>query len=246
MIFIIIIVIIIYLIIKVNTPQIKGSIGESRVSNTLRYLPPDYIPMHDIMIKNSKGKTSQIDHLILSEYGLFVIETKNYKGWIFGNEKLEYWTQVIYKEKNKFRNPIKQNWSHIYALKNILSSYKQIKYFPIVVFTGSANLKDIESEVPVIYKTSLNQIIKNSSNIRCLTNEEVLKIKKILESTEIIEKDFKKEHIHNIHQNITEKQLKKRNLICPRCNSELKLRNGKYGKFYGCSNYPNCKFTMKY
>lgn len=107
-------------------------------------------------------------------------------------------------------------------------------------------MKDIESKAPVIYETSLNQIIKNNSNLRCLTNEEVQKIKEVLESIEIIEKDFKKEHIHNIHQNITEKQSKERNLICPRCNSELKLRNGEYGKFYGCSSYPKCKFTMKY
>ena len=66
--------------------------------------------------------TSQIDHLVLSEYGIFVIETKRYKGWIFGSEKAENWTQVIFKEKHQFRNPVKQNWSHVYALKSVLTA----------------------------------------------------------------------------------------------------------------------------
>lgn len=56
-----------------------------------------------------------IDHVVISKYGVFVIETKNYRGWIIGNEKSEYWTQVIYKRKERLYNPIKQNYGHIKA-----------------------------------------------------------------------------------------------------------------------------------
>ena len=246
MIVIIFIVLILVIVFKINSSKIKGSVGEFKVNTRINFLGNEYISLNDILIKSSNGNTSQIDELVLSEYGIFIIETKNYKGWIFGNEKSENWTQVIFKEKHTFRNPIKQNWSHVYALKNVLSEFPNIHYFPIVVFTGDATLKGIESTVPVIYSNRLNSTIKNLSSEKCLSQTEVEKIKSILESVEITEKMARKEHVKNIKQNIVEKQLKMENLICPRCNGELKLRNGRNGKFYGCSNYPRCRFTMPY
>ena len=246
MIVIIFIVLILVILFKINSSKIKGSVGEFKVNTRLNFLGNEYISLNDILIKSSNGNTSQIDELVLSEYGIFIIETKNYKGWIFGNEKSENWTQVIFKEKHTFRNPIKQNWSHVYALKNVLSEFPNIHYFPIVVFTGDATLKGIESTVPVIYSNRLNSTIKNLSSEKCLSQTEVEKIKSILESVEITEKMARKEHVKNIKQNIVEKQLKMESLICPRCNGELKLRNGRNGKFYGCSNYPRCRFTIPY
>ena len=246
MIVFIVFILIIVIVLKINSSKIKGSIGEAKVNTRLNFIGKEYIVLKDILIKSSNGYTSQIDELVLSEYGLFVIETKNYKGWIFGNEKAENWTQVIYKEKHTFRNPIKQNWSHIYALKSLLSDYPNIKYHPIVVFSGNATLKSIESSIPVIYSNKLNSTIRKLSFEKCLSIDEVNKIQTILESSELKERNARKEHIKNIKQNVREKKIKMANLICPRCNGELKLRNGRNGKFYGCSNYPRCKFTMPY
>ena len=246
MIVVVILIVIVYFLIKIYTPKIKGSIGEAKVNTRLNFLGKEYIVLKDILINSSNGYTSQIDELVLSEYGIFVIETKNYKGWIFGNEKTENWTQVIYKEKYSFRNPIKQNWSHIYALKNLLSDFPNIKYHPIVVFSGNATLKSIESSIPVIYSKRLNSTIRKLSLQKCLSIDELNKIQSLLESAEITEKHARKEHIKNIKQNVKENKIKMANLICPRCNGELKLRTGRNGKFYGCSNYPRCKFTMPY
>ena len=246
MIIVLILIILVYFLIKIYSPKIKGSIGEAKVNTRLNFLGKEYIVLKDILINSTNGYTSQIDELVLSEYGLFVIETKNYKGWIFGNEKAENWTQVIYKEKHTFRNPIKQNWSHIYALKSLLSDYPNIRYYPIVVFSGNATLKSIESSIPVIYSNRLNSTIRKLSFEKCLSIDEVNKIQTILESSELKERNARKEHIKNIKQNVKEKKIKMANLICPRCNGELKLRNGRNGKFYGCSNYPRCKFTMPY
>ena len=190
MIVIIFIVLILVIVFKINSSKIKGSVGEFKVNTRLNFLGNEYISLNDILIKSSNGNTSQIDELVLSEYGIFIIETKNYKGWIFGNEKSENWTQVIFKEKHTFRNPIKQNWSHVYALKNVLSEFPNIHYFPIVVFTGDATLKGIESTVPVIYSNKLNSTIKNLSSEKCLSQTEVEKIKSILESVEITEKSL--------------------------------------------------------
>ncbi len=239
-----IIVVVIYIILKLSSPKIKGSIGEFKTNINLSFLGSEYTVVNNVIIRNSNGTTSQIDHIVLSEYGIFVIETKNYKGWIFGNEKSEKWTQIVFKEKHSFINPVRQNWGHVYALKGLLTNFPNIKYYPIVVFAGSATLKDIQSSVPVIYENSLNETIRGQSTEKCLSYSDISKIHEILLSTEITEKGYIKEHIQNVKNNINEQHIKRDNRICPRCNGELKLRNGKYGQFYGCSNYPRCNFTM--
>ncbi|NLM00487.1 MAG: hypothetical protein GX220_03415 [Treponema sp.] len=230
-----------------NATKIKGWLGEKTISIRLEKLDiSKYVILNDIFIKNEKGTTSQIDHLVVSVYGIFVIETKNYKGWIFGNEKAENWSQIIYKQKNFFRNPVKQNWSHVYALKSLLKDYKDIRYIPVVVFAGSAVLKQIVSNVPVIYDYEIKNFIQEYPVERCISFEDVKQIVSILENANIKDKEIRKKHVNNIHKTVIERQLKMENLICPRCNSELKLRNGRNGKFYGCSNYPRCRFTMSY
>ena len=84
---------IIYL--KINLPFIKGKLGEKSVATILSFLPKDeYVVLNDIMLKNGNS-TTQIDHIVVSIYGIFVIETKNYKVWIFGNAHKDYWTQNI-------------------------------------------------------------------------------------------------------------------------------------------------------
>ena len=229
------------------TWESKGDRGEHRVADILASLNEnEYRGLNDVMVRTKDGKTSQIDHVVVSAYGIFVIETKNYSGWIFGNEKAENWTQVIYQEKHKFRNPVKQNWSHIYALKDLLAEYKNIPYFPIVVFVGSAELKEIESSVPVVYGSQLLGVMHSKSTARCLSDADVQKISDTLLAKNIGSEETRAEHVQNIRQDVLERKLKMENRICPRCNGELKLRNGKNGKFYGCSNYPRCHFTMPY
>ena len=225
----------------------KGDRGEHYVSKILSSLNEnEYKILNDVMLRTKNGKTTQIDHIVVSCYGIFVIETKNYSGWIFGNENTEYWMQVIYKEKHKFRNPVKQNQAHIFALKNLLAEYKNIEYFPIVDFVGSAELKKIDSKTPVIYDNYLLRLIYSSSTNKCLSDVEIQKIYDLLLNNNIVDENTWAEHVENIRQTVVERKSKMENLICPRCNGELRVRNGKSGKFYGCSNYPRCRFTMSY
>ena len=229
-----------------NRAKIKGRIGEIGIASRLNLLNHnDYKILNNVILQTKNGGTVQIDHIIVSVYGIFVIETKNYKGWIFGNENAENWMQVIYKEKNQFRNPIKQNWSHIYALKNLLADFPNAKFIPIVVFTGSGILKEISASSIVVYDTRLLWAIKNESREENLSQKEVDEIIQVIELHNIEDRKNEKQHVENIHKTIFENRLKVKNQICPKCGNELKLRSGKYGKFYGCSNYPHCKFTMK-
>ncbi|WP_139998004.1 nuclease-related domain-containing protein [Paenibacillus paridis] len=104
-----------------KSPTFKGFIGEASVRAKLKKLnPKEYILLKDIVLKKADGRTSQVDHIVISKYGLFVIETKNYTGWIVGNEKAEYWTRVIYKRKEKLYNPIRQNYGHMKAIEAVL------------------------------------------------------------------------------------------------------------------------------
>jgi len=89
------ILVVIAVIIKIFKPQIKGYIGEKTINFMLKKLPEDYKIVNDIFIKND-GCSSQIDHIIISKFGIFVIETKTYKGWIYGKEKQKQWTQNLY------------------------------------------------------------------------------------------------------------------------------------------------------
>jgi len=205
-----------------------------------------YIVLNNVLLKNG-NITSQIDHIIISIYGLFIIETKNYTGWIFGDDNSEYWTQVNYKFKSRFRNPVKQNWSHVFVLKNILSDLKSIQYYPIVIFAGGAELKKIKSSMPVTYVELLHQTIIDKSQIQSLNWDEMNKIQNMLLNYTIENTNKNKnEHISNIQENINKRINNNSTLICPKCGNALVPREGRYGRFLGCSNYPSCRYTRKY
>ena len=107
-------------LVKFFKPFLKGKIGEFAVSTHVKlYLDKEnYILLNDCTLPDEQNQTTQIDHILLSPYGIFVIETKNYKGWIFGHENSEEWKQSLLgkkrfwgwsSEQHKFRNPIRQN-----------------------------------------------------------------------------------------------------------------------------------------
>ena len=241
-----VIIIVLIVVYRLNSPKYKGAIGESRVARQLDKLKDkEYKVFNDVLIRTGRG-SSQIDHIVISIYGIFVIETKNYSGWIHGHENSEYWTQSIYKKKTKFRNPIRQNWAHIYALKKVLSDFKQATYRPIVVFTGSAGLKNISSKIPVIYDHQLIRTVKDKTSILNLSIEQVESIADKLNEVIIQDKQAKKEHIHQVQHHAYERKQKEKSLVCPRCGGNLVVRNGPYGKFYGCSNYPKCRYKRSY
>lgn len=223
-------------------PKIIGSIGEYYVAKILKRLnKTNYKVYNNIYIKKN-GRTSQIDHLVLSIYGIFVIETKNYKGWIFGNENSKYWTQTLYKKKYKIFNPVIQNWTHVNFLKGLSPELKVLRYFPIVVFAGNAKLKKINSSTPVIRKRRLLRTIKTNQDV-VLTHEQLAKIDRIIARTIVTGKNTRKEHNKRVKQNIKRTKYQSKLSICPKCGGKLIVKNGKFGKFKGCSNFPKCTFT---
>lgn len=241
-----------------NSPKQKGKRGEEKVYKILLELPDDYHIFNDVILDTGKG-TTQIDHIVVSKYGVFAIETKNYRGEIYGNDDQEYWKQIIvtevtyrrnpfktytYVTKNQLYNPVKQSLAHVYAIKQKLKNLSWLPIVPIVVFCGNAYLKKVETKYHVIYDDELIDTIQKYKTARLSDSDvqEVINKLALHNMREVIDDDS---HVFNIRAKEREKEEKLSMGICPRCGGDLVLRTGKYGNFYGCSNYPNCKYTIQ-
>lgn len=116
--------------------------GEKLVRREIQkhFRAPKYHLLNHITLKHGDG-TTQIDHILVSCYGVFVIETKSYKGWIFAKPNHETWTQVLFKAKFNFQNPIHQNYRHVVAVRELLDFLPQDLIKSVVVFSGDAKFK---------------------------------------------------------------------------------------------------------
>jgi len=235
--------IIIGLLLKIYFKQILGLLAERTVKKYLSELDSKkYKTINDLMVK-ANGYTAQIDHLVVSNFGIFIIEAKNYYGWITGNDYSDNWILTKPKKyKKKIINPIKQNYSHMKVLKFILRDYPDLVYYPIVVFTKRSGLK-VNTMPDVIYNSDLIRTIKKYG-VEIITDEVRDKIYKELKDLNIKDRKLRKEHVIRIQEKINDYNNKINSNICPKCAGNLIVKNGKYGKFKGCSNYPKCGFTI--
>ncbi len=245
---------IVVIVLFFRSPKGKGIIGEGLL-NFLINITLDkkkYQLLKNITLQ-ADGGTTQIDHIVVSQYGVFIIETKNYKGWIFGNEHSKTWTQSIYGKKNTFQNPLHQNYKHVKVLQKLLNLSDE-KLFSVVVFVGESTFK---TDMPnnVLYPLGLLKYIKSHQTV-LFTPREMWRAVEQIEDAQL-DKGFKtdREHVQNLKKrtNTTSKKQTysgkyKKDLLCPRCGKKLLIRTAKRGanignEFYGCSGYPKCKFT---
>ena len=141
-----------------RSPEVKGKAGEQLVAKYLNELPHNkYHVLNDVLLEIGKT-SSQIDHIVVSEYGLFVIETKNYAGVVLGEEHDNRWMQVVGNRKHPFYNPIKQNERHIQVLQQCI--HRPIDEFvPMVIFSRNCNL-DVNTSTPVLYADTMMDYIR--------------------------------------------------------------------------------------
>lgn len=221
---------------KVDASRL-GEKGESQVDARLNPLLFGKVPhrqVNNVTILDENGYSHQIDHVEIRRNGIFCSETKNYSGWIFGSENQKTWTQVLSGgKKYQFVNPLKQNATHVYQLNKVLKG--KYKIFSVVVFVqNNADKIDIPN---VINLCNLKSYLANFHSGVCYSDFELDMIQaQIMAANKRLTNS---EHVQNI-----EKQQNDFNQnICPRCKSQLVLRQGKFGQFWGCINYPKCKFT---
>ncbi len=168
-------------------PSVKGWIGEMIMRFSFKLFLPKkvYRVANNVTIPDGQGGTTQIDHIIVSPYGVFVVETKHYKGWIFGGEHDRQWTQKIHKNHSqRFQNPLHQNYKHTECLSELLDlSNEQIK--SVIVFTGECTLKT-RDKLPahVTYPSSCVGYIKRHKDI-ILESEDVTAIETAIQENRL-------------------------------------------------------------
>lgn len=257
-----------YLITKTSPIQLyfdKGKLGEYLTYKHLRSAEKNGAKfLFNIYIPKGEEETTEIDVLMIHAKGLFVFESKNYSGWIFGNEYQKNWYQTLPRGKGKsrkeiFYNPIMQNRTHIKHLKALIG--EDFPMHSVITFSERCTLKRIElksDDVRVINRNKVYDTVAaicSKRDTAALSNEQIAEIyAKLYPYTQV--SDVKKEqHIQNIQkkqapaeiQPTEESFASEQEKRCPRCNSLLVLRTATKGtnagnQFYGCSGFPKCRY----
>ncbi len=266
-----------YQITRKSLDEIKhdaGTHGEYLIYQNLKlYEETGAKFLFNLYVPKEDGTTTEIDMLMISRKGIFVFESKNYQGWIFGNEEQRYWYQTISKgrfgsHKEKFYNPILQNQIHINCLKNLLGG--DFLMHSIIVFADRCQLMDIKmhsKNIGVTHTYNVASVIwafYDCIKYDVLTQIDIDKIYSFLYPYTQFDDNIKALHNYNINikkysdnpdtapiikvfntpsQNDSPK--------CPWCNSNLVVRTVKKGdnlgkKFYGCSNFPKCRYKKNF
>jgi len=151
-------------------PSIKGMIGEVAVNcaGLSRLDKGRFRVLKNLFIPSVSGKgMTELDHVVVSAHGIFVVETKNYSGWIFGSEHDNMWTRTNYGKKCRFLNPLKQNKGHVDSLAAFLGLPRNV-FHSVVFFIGDATLKtpmppNVLSSGLIAYIESKRDILLNDS-----------------------------------------------------------------------------------
>lgn len=226
---------------QLTKEEFKGHEGEKITARYLEKINGYKHIMNNVII-NDNGKTRQIDHIAITENGIFIIETKNFSGQIYGREYSNEWKVYLGKNEYAFQNPIRQNFAHTEKVKKLLQD-KNKTIYSVVVFARTGKLKAEVSREKVMYMDELKEYIE--SKIKVLNNQEIDEIYKILNDTKVTNEEYLENHNYNVQRYIQGKKDKINNGICIKCNGKLVKREGPYGEFYGCSNFPKCKYKIK-
>lgn len=227
-----------------------GDLGERKVSYYLANLPcEDYYVFNDLLIREG-NYTTQVDHVVISHCGVFVLETKNVHGKVYGSENTEFWKQYLpdtgykrygFTKEHQFRNPIWQNEGHIKTLRRLVFG-NDLPIYNIVVFPNEVDLF-VTADNDVLRMWEVVSRIKQHREVVLSTDHMNFMRRRLLEVVSTKEKD-RIEHLENVQRNKERRDAAVAGGLCPRCGGNLILRSGKYGRFYGCSNYPRCKYTL--
>ena len=231
-----------------GTARGKGYIGELKVSLMSGVALPRsaYKPFRDVALRVPDG-TTQVDHIYVSRFGIFVVETKNMGGWIFGREHDRQWTQVLGGHKTRFQNPLRQNYRHVKAVEAVLVDM----HLPpgavhsVVAFVGTARLK---TRMPdnVTVGTGFVSYVR-SFRETMLTDGQVLAVCSKIETERLASSAAK--HTRHMRQ-LNEWKRSSSRRKCPRCGRGMVLRTTRRGpnvgrRFWGCSGFPECRYIFR-
>ncbi len=225
----------------------KGLYGEYLLYRSLSFLEQKGAKfLFNTVVQNNtdKTKSSEIDLIVVDKAGLFVFENKNYSGWIFGTDNQPYWTQTLNagygeSQKEKFYNPVLQNDAHMRHLAAIVPP--DIALYSLVTFSDRCDFMNLTITRPDVLVLHRSDVAKVVQSIR--ENSTVTYSEDTIDSVYNTLLQHKGKTISPGEHAEKMKQAYSSTSVCPWCGGNLVLRNGKYGSFYGCSNYPKCRYT---
>ncbi len=234
--------------------DIKGSFGE-QLTKYYSKIMTDTLILHDVLINGADGMTSQIDLLMIGSKGIYVVEVKMYaNASIYGDGKKSQWYYYLGGKKYDIYSPLKQNEKHIQYLKTFLKDFGDVPCFSILTImckefkvTNINEDKDNPTAVVCSSLPAMSRAIKIIAKNKPIIYSEDKKqeIYDFIQTNQCQGKQARIAHKEKIQELKQKHEKLKEEKICPYCNIPLVKRKGKYGDFYGCSNYPKCKYTQK-
>lgn len=234
--------------------EFVGSFGEWMAKVYSKTMPGALV-LHDVLIDGADGYTSQIDLIMVGNRGVYVMEMKMFSdAKIYGDTSKSKWYYYNHGKKYEIYSPLKQNKKHIEYLRSFLKDFGDIPIFSVITivcddFKISGELNK-EGRIETVIASSL-PAMKEGVQIIAKANPEVFDDAKKQEIFDYIKnnqhegRDARKEHKQNVIEYKKSLDEMQKNKICPYCKDEMVLRNGKNGSFYGCKNFPKCRYTLK-
>lgn len=249
----------------------KGKYGEYLIYKYLLPLQGDKKFLFNCYLPRENGKTTEIDVILLHNSGIYVFESKNYSGWIFGTESQRTWTQTLpngrTSRKEHFYNPIMQNIGHIKWIKNYIGDNYPI--YSIITFSDRCKLQKIQLtsglHTVINRRDVLSTVLSKSGHAgNCLNANDIQMIYEKLYPLTQVDDAIKLQHVEDIlykYHAETPRNVDSKGTIaidsdgtgnndmnyCPKCGAVLVKRIAKRGEqsgreFYGCSNFPKCRY----
>lgn len=229
--------------------------------------------LRNVYLPKENGETSEVDVVYITQKGIIVFESKNYSGWIFGDENNKNWTVSLPNgQKNQFYNPIMQNRTHMKWMASYVG--EDIPLFSVIVFSERCELKKVtvvSEDIKVIKRDYTYAAVRDiwDKNPDVVSDEQIEELYSKLKELSNVDAAVKAAHIENIEKkykhsgsendetDIYEEPVALNEdisqvdvLLCPKCGSKLIIRTAKKGdnagnQFYGCSAFPKCRYTQK-
>jgi hypothetical protein len=180
----------------------KGLSGEYHICKKLSALEGNKRFLYNCYIPKSNNTTTEIDVILLHSSGIYVFESKNYSGWIFGSESSQQWTQTFPNgQKERFYNPIMQNNTHIKWLMRLLPEFENNVFRSVIVFSERCELKKINvtsNQHSVVKRNHLLRTVKETAKQQILSDDEIERVyQKLIPFTKVSEQ-VKEAHIDSL------------------------------------------------
>ncbi len=254
-----------------KSPWFKGMIGEWLINVSIRLFldKQEYQLLNNVTLPLEQG-TTQIDHVIVSRFGVFVIETKNMKGWIFGDPRHKRWTQQLFRRRHGFQNPLHQNYLHVMTLKSLLGLADH-QLHSIVYFIGDCTFKTpmpdnvmrrgLVSHIkrkttPVLTPAQVSHIVETIQQERLAANWQIHKQHVAQLKARHTTPHSKPMTAKTVPVNLAaydpveiSQTLGDHTPACPKCGNQMVLRTATRGEnkgnqFWGCSGFPKCRSVI--